>query len=78
MTRYSNLVSYRGTLEIFKEDQTNNLCTGTQNNLFTLLSMSGTPQVLIYLDCTKYNEIKTHFWHAEKLIHNRIWRELHS
>ena len=34
--------------------------------------------ILVYLDCTKYNEINIHFSHAQKHVTNRIWHEYHS
>ena len=31
--------------------------------------------ILLYFDCTKYNEIKIHFRHAQKDVTNKMWFE---
>ena len=53
---------------------------GLQNNSNTLVSMEGIPCycTLVYLDCTKYNEISSDFCHAERCESNRIWNEYDS
>ena len=66
--------------ETFYEDCTNNLCKEHPKEFLVHYGLWGKFLIgaLVYLNCTKYNEINKDFYHDKKHVTTRTWYEYHS
>ena len=60
-----------------KRSVKNSVYRGTQKHSNTVWPMDGISYkwILVYFDCTKYNEINIHFCHGEKHVNYKIGNE---